>query len=76
MPRPTSPAHFKVFVSSPGDVGEERQATIEILQQIPREPAWKGKVTIAPVSWDDPLARLPMDARLPPQQSVERSNPP
>jgi formylglycine-generating enzyme required for sulfatase activity len=66
------PRHIRVFLSSPGDVGAEREKADEILEKLPREHAWKGKFTIAPVRWDDPHAPIPMDAHLPPQDAVNQ----
>ena len=70
---PKTPRHIRVFLSSPGDVKEERDAADRILEELPRGYAWKGKFTIDPVRWDDPHAPAPMDAHLTPQEAVNRS---
>ena len=69
MPNPT---HIRVFLSSPGDVVEERHRARSVLQRIDRTPLLKGRVTIEVVSWDDPDAPAPMDAGLTPQEAVNR----
>ena len=69
------PHHFKVFLSSPGDVAEERAIVRAVLDRLPRETPWKGKITIEVVSWDDPHAPTPLLASLTPQQAVDRGLP-
>ncbi len=63
---------MKIFLSSPGDVAEERTLAREVLQRLQRTPLLKGKVTIEVVSWDDPDAPAPMFATLTPQEAVNR----
>jgi hypothetical protein len=70
---PKTPRHIRVFLSSPGDVKEERDAADRILEGLPRGHAWKGKFTIDPVRWDDPYAPATMDAHLTPQEAVNRN---
>jgi hypothetical protein len=72
---PKTPRHIRVFLSSPGDVKEERDAADRILEELPRGHAWKGKFSIDPVRWDDAHAPAPMDAHLTPQEAVNRSLP-
>ena len=71
------PHHFRVFLSSPSDVAEERQAAVDILRNLPRDPLLRDIVTINDVSWDDRDAPpVSMDARLTLQSTVERGIPP
>jgi hypothetical protein len=70
-----SPRHLKVFLSSPGDVSEERKAAREILERLPRDTWVKGLFTIDVVSWDDPDAPTPLLANLTPQQAIDRGLP-
>src|SRR5205823_10809486 len=70
---PKTPRHIRVFLSSPGDVKEERDAADRILEELPRGHAWKDKFSIDPVRWDDAHAPAPMDAHLTPQEAVNRS---
>jgi hypothetical protein len=65
------PRHLTVFVSSPGDLAEERALLPQVLRDIERSPAWKGKFTFSALSWDDPHAPVPMDAHLTPQKAVD-----
>lgn len=66
------PRHVRVFLSSPGDVPEERAAAAAVLDAIPKEPAWHDKVTIDVVRWDDPSAPVSMPATFTPQQAINR----
>jgi hypothetical protein len=63
--------HLRVFISSPGDVADERNLARRLLKdELPYDPFLRGKVTIDPVSWDDPAAPTPMVATLTPQEAV------
>ncbi|MFL6284252.1 MAG: SUMF1/EgtB/PvdO family nonheme iron enzyme [Pyrinomonadaceae bacterium] len=65
--------HLKVFISSPGDVADERNlARCLLSDELPRIPAFRGRVTFDPVTWDDPAARVPMLVGEQPQESVNR----
>jgi hypothetical protein len=65
-----SPVLLRVFLSSPGDVAEERAIVRELAQRLPREPLLRGKVTVDLVAWDDPDAPPPLAANENPQWSV------
>jgi hypothetical protein len=46
--------HLRIFVSSPGDVGEERRLTRRVIERLQQE--WNGQVTLQPVFWEhEPL---------------------
>jgi hypothetical protein len=46
--------HLRIFVSSPGDVGEERRLTRRVIERLQQE--WNGHVTLQPVFWEhEPL---------------------
>lgn len=66
---------FRVFLSSPGDVAEERARAREVLIRLQRKPLLRERVTIDVVSWNDPDAPAPMLAGLPPQDAVNRGLP-
>lgn len=58
--------HVRVFVSSPGDVDEERKLTRAVVKdKLPVFPFLRDRVTFDLVSWDDPDARTPTPAHLP-----------
>jgi hypothetical protein len=63
--------HLRVFVSSPGDVRSERELACGIVRDMQGESAFRGKVTLEPVAWDDKQAPSPMEANRTPQASVD-----
>ncbi len=65
----------RVFLSSPGDVAEERAAARRIIHDLQYDPLLRGKVLLEAVSWDDPLGPAPMVATLTPQEAVNRGLP-
>jgi hypothetical protein len=68
-----APQHLRVLISSPGDVADERNLARRLLKdELPYDPLLRGKVTLDPVSWDDPAAPTPMVATLTPQEAVNR----
>jgi hypothetical protein len=70
--KPTS-QHLRVFLASPGDVADERAAVHRLLtQELPYDPLVRGRVTFEIVSWNNPAAKTPMPAHLPPQGAVTR----
>jgi hypothetical protein len=66
----SSMRNFRIFVSSPRDVADERGTAHEILRNLPEEPAWQGKIAIQVVRWDNPNSPTPMYANFTPQEAV------
>ena len=66
--------HLRVFLSSPGDVGEERQLARDAIAELAREPQFEA-AKLEAMSWDDPYGRTPLVAQLDPQTAVERGLP-
>ena len=66
---------FRIFLSSPGDVATERVEVRKLLLGLERTPLLYGRVHMDVVSWDDEFGGATMDARLTPQQAVDRSLP-
>jgi hypothetical protein len=53
----TTPRHFRVFLSSPGDVSEERDYARKIIKdELPYDPFLRGQASLDIVSWDDPAS--------------------
>src|SRR5215211_5653745 len=70
------PQQIRVFLSSPGDVADERALARRLLkEELPYDPFLRGRVAFDIVSWDDPAAPVPMDAALTPQEAVNRFGP-
>jgi hypothetical protein len=63
---------IRVFLSSPGDVAEERRIAVETLRALEDSPLLRERVNLLVVAWDDPVAAAPLDARETPQASVNR----
>jgi hypothetical protein len=61
---------LRVFLSSPGDVSNERAIARETLERLQRDPAFRDKITIDVVAWDDPEALVPLLLTQNPQDTV------
>jgi formylglycine-generating enzyme required for sulfatase activity/energy-coupling factor transporter ATP-binding protein EcfA2 len=66
---------FRIFLSSPGDVADERALARRVLNTLPKEPQFQGQVHIEEVSWDNPGASTPLDAHLNPQEAIDQRRP-
>jgi HEAT repeat protein len=74
--RPHSRPPIRVFLSSPGDVADERALARRLLKdELPYDPLLRGQVLFEVVSWDDPVGKMPMPADLAPQEAVNRFGP-
>jgi hypothetical protein len=72
MPSPSTPRRIRIFVSSPSDVAEERRLARELIEgMLRRDPAYRDRLWIECVAWDDPEAPTPIIATKVPQDSVE-----
>jgi len=67
--------HLKIFLSSPGDVCDERALARTVLERLSQEYALRRRIHIEEVSWDDPGAPVPMDAHLTPQEAIDKRRP-
>src|SRR5215831_3412236 len=71
-----TPRPIRIFLSSPGDVSEERRLAREVIKdELSVDPLLRGQVALDVVSWDDPFAPTPMLASLTPQEAVNRGLP-
>lgn len=78
QPLPKRPSHVplvRIFISSPGDVNNERKIAIDLIRHLPNRPALRERVTFAIVAWDDPDARTPLRATLTPQEALLKNLP-
>ncbi|MFH0344092.1 MAG: ATP-binding protein [Chromatiales bacterium] len=66
---------LRIFLSSPGDVSDERALARRVLKRLSQEYALRNRIHIEEVSWDDPGAPVPMDAHLTPQQAIDHRRP-
>jgi hypothetical protein len=67
--------YLRIFLSSPGDVNEERKIAIEVIEALPYRPAFRDKVAFRVIAWDRPGADTPMLASLTPQEAINRGLP-
>jgi tetratricopeptide (TPR) repeat protein len=64
---------WRVFLASPGDVGEERASVRDFLQNVlPHKPLLHRRMTFELVSWDDPHHGTTLTADMTPQEAVTR----
>ena len=63
-------AHFRVFISSPSDVADERAVAAQVIEHLAYDPLVRGWLTTEAVAWDSPL-RVPLLAGVAPQASID-----
>lgn len=66
----SAPRHLRVFLASPGDVADEREISLAVLEDLPYDPFLRGKVTIEHVAWDKRGAGAPILGGVTPQDSI------
>src|SRR5512132_336323 len=66
----------RIFLSSPGDVAEERTLARQFIDsELPNSSPFRETVKLELIAWDDPAARIPMLATETPQGSVNAARP-
>jgi hypothetical protein len=66
----------RIFLSSPGDVAEERTAARQLIDaELPKLPHFRERVRLELIAKDDPAAQIPMLATETPQASVNAVRP-
>ncbi len=63
--------YIRIFVSSPGDVSHERRTIRTIVEELNKDPAYREKMNIEIVAWDDPDADVVMPATIDPQAAID-----
>lgn len=74
-PSVQTPLRLRVFLASPGDVGDERALALRALEQLPYDPFLRGRISIETVAWDKPGSDTPMLATLTPQEAISQQRP-
>ena len=69
------PTPLRIFLASPGDVSQERQLALKVLDELPYDPAFRDKISVQTVAWDKPGAGTPMLAGMTPQQAIAEGLP-
>jgi formylglycine-generating enzyme required for sulfatase activity len=67
--------YIRVFISSPGDVSDERKIALDVIDYFPNRPAYREKVAFRVVAWDKPGAGTAMLGTLTPQEAINRGLP-
>ncbi|MCC6614968.1 MAG: hypothetical protein IT320_15925 [Anaerolineae bacterium] len=62
--------HIRVFISSPGDVAEERATSRRVVEKLRVDPLLRSLVDLEVVTWDDPDASTPILATMTPQEAI------
>lgn len=75
MTQPAKPLHLRIFLSSPGDVTDERGIALQLFDRLQYDALLRGKVTIEAVAWDKPGADAPMIATMTPQEAINQGLP-
>ncbi|MDZ4767706.1 MAG: ATP-binding protein, partial [Chloroflexota bacterium] len=63
---------IRIFLSSPGDVADERRAARLVIDRLRADPLLRGQVDLDAIAWDDPDAATPMLATMTPQEAINR----
>ncbi len=69
------PIIFRVFLASPGDVQHERMLAREVIDQVRAERAFRERVHLECIAWDQPGVEVAMEAGLTPQEAIKRGLP-
>ena len=62
---------FKIFLGSPGDVGEERELARKIIERIRGERAFRDRMNLQIIAWDQSGVEVAMEAAYTPQKAIE-----
>jgi len=65
----------KIFIASPGDVGDERNLARQVIDRIRGEWLFRGKVDLQVIAWDQPGVEVPMEGAMTPQKAIESGLP-
>ena len=69
------PIVYRIFLASPGDVRDERELARAVIEQIRAERAFRGRVDLECIAWDQSGAEVAMEAGLTPQAAIEKGLP-
>jgi hypothetical protein len=71
----TRTLHIRIFLSSPGDVAEERAFALKAIEQLSYRPQLRGEITVEVVTWDKPGVGPDMLASWSPQAAISQGLP-
>ncbi len=61
-----------VFLSSPGDVTDERNRALAVIDRLNAEPDFQDQIVFSAVAWDRLGSEIPMEAGLTPQEAINQ----
>lgn len=61
---------LRIFLSSPGDVAEERRLAQIVIERLKYDRELRDSVTLETIAWDDPKSRVPFLANMKPQDAI------
>ena len=65
--------NIKIFISSPGDVSAERDIAERVINKVGKE--FQARWRLQAIRWDKDSEGVVLDARIPPQEAVNRKLP-
>jgi hypothetical protein len=71
-PLPRELPVIRIFISSPGDVNEEREIVADIIRKLEKSPHVYDKATLRSVRFDDPLRQIPLVYNMTMQEAVNQ----
>lgn len=72
---PQQPRHIRIFLSSPGDVDDERAIARKVVEDLLYDPVFSEEVTIRVIAWDKRSGVTPMLATMTPQMAITAGMP-
>jgi hypothetical protein len=69
---PAAPRRIRVFISSPGDVLQERKIAQDVIDTLRYDPMLQDKVYFDIIAWDKAGASTPMLATMTPQEAINQ----
>ena len=69
------PIVYRIFLASPGDVSYERELARAVVEQIRGERAFRGRIDLQCIGWDQPGGEVAMEANLTPQEAIKKGLP-
>jgi small GTP-binding protein len=67
--------NFRIFLASSGDVPEERAHVRSLIEGIGKERAFRDRINLQCIAWDQPGVAVPMEAPLTPQEAISQGMP-
>ena len=69
------PLKLRIFLSSPGDVVEERQQALQVIDDLDYQSAFGEQISLEAIAWDKPGSNAPLLATATPQEAINQGLP-